>query len=850
MKPARARSRTRILLHFPVKVWCALIILAGLSHPFLPEGRWVLVHLFTLGAVTNSIVVWGRHFAQRSSQPPLSLIALLNAGILVVIGGKMSGLWLVLLVGAVIVSAALLWHATALARLKAWGYAISALCLPIGAILGVIMASPWGAARHDDLLLAHEIINLLGFLGCAAMGTLQRMFPAVWRTRAHVGYPRVVAGMMGSGLLLGALGAIGGLRSIAVIGVALIVCAWILQAVPWARDVLAVLSNPRDRVTYAAASVAAAVLWLIATLLWALPRMLTPGFVISSLTIPLIIGFGAQLLLGMMSYLLPVTIGGGPTALRAGMKEMDRGGVFRWALVNVGLLLWLLPLPSWARVGVSALCCLGLVAIVPLIALSAKAQIRALRSGEGPSVSDMPRGLRAPQACLALSVLTLVALVGSVLTTGGLGGGGATARQVNVEPTGQTVTAEVTAKDMAYLPHQVEAQPGDRLVLTFRNTDTQVHDLHLATGQDSGRVEPGGEVTLEVPVVPAEGIDGWCTIAGHRQMGMTFRVVTGAGAAPGGTGSADGTPGHSSHSGHDHDDMSGMIADPGPDSPTVSPWLRPSAPEQVHRVTLRAREFQAEVAPGLTQEVWSFSDAPVAPTLRGHIGDRFEITFINDGTMTHSLDFHAANASPDGMTTQVPPGETFHYTFTARRAGMWMYHCSTHPMTQHISRGMHGAVIIDPPGLPSVDHEVVLVGSEIYADPEDVIAEKPYAWRFNGYAAQYMSSAHPLHVKAGETVRFWVLAAGPNQGISFHVIGAQFHRVFKEGHLVLDADPDAAGGGSQTLDLAAAQGGYVETRFEEPGTYNFVDHQMIHAERGMRGQVIVEAATPAVSPNS
>ncbi|MCF4007126.1 multicopper oxidase domain-containing protein [Corynebacterium uropygiale] len=841
MKPSRSRSRARTLLHLPVKVWLVLIVLAGLTHPFLPEGRWVLVHLFTLGAVTNSIVVWGRHFAKRSSQPPLSLIALLNAGILVVIAGKMLGQWPVVLVGAVLVSAALLWHAAALIRLRAWWYALSTLCLPLGATMGVLIVSPWGAARHDDLLLAHEVINLLGFLGCAALGTLQRMFPAVWRTRAHGGWPRLVVGCMASGLLLGALGALGGLRPMAMVGVGLIALAWILQAIPWARDVLAVLRDPRDRVTYASASVAAAVCWLIGSLLVAVPRVLSPGFVISSLTIPLVIGFGAQLLLGMMSYLLPTTIGGGPSALRAGLREMDRGGMFRWALVNVGLLLWLLPLPSWARVGVSGLCCLGLAAVLPLIARAAKAQVSVLRGGEGPGVEDMPRGLRAQQVSLAVSVLAVVALVGSVLTTGNLGAGGSVA-PADVEPTGETVTAEVTAQDMSYSPAEVAARPGDRLVLTFRNTDSQVHDLHLATGQDSGRVEPGAEVTLEVPVVPAEGIEGWCTIAGHRQMGMTFRVTTGAGTAPRPTAGAGGHQ-------HGHG-QAGMIADPSSDSPTVDPWLAPASAERTHRVTLRASEFQAEVAPGMRQEVWSFGKDPVAPTLRGHLGDRFEITFINDGSMSHSLDFHATSASPDAMTTQVPPGETFHYAFTATRAGIWLYHCSTHPMSQHISMGMHGAVIIDPPGLAPVDHEVVLVGSEIYADPADVIAEEPSAWRFNGYAAQYVSSAHPLRVKAGETVRFWVLAAGPNQGLSFHIVGAQFHRVFKEGRMLLDEEPGAAGGGSQALDLAAAQGGYVETRFEEPGTYTFVDHQMVHAERGMRGNVIVEATTPAEHPNS
>lgn len=118
-------------------------------------------------------------------------------------------------------------------------------------------------------------------------------------------------------------------------------------------------------------------------------------------------------------------------------------------------------------------------------------------------------------------------------------------------------------------------------------------------------------------------------------------------------------------------------------------------------------------------------------------------------------------------------------------------------MSHHIAAGMHGAVVIDPPDLPEVDHEVLLVQSE-----------------------GYWGEAGP----------------GADKVMSFHIVGMQFHRMYKEGALTLD---DGAGGG-QALFLGAAQGGYVEARFPEPGTYTFVDHQMVHAEMGARGHVIVE----------
>ncbi len=60
--------------------------------------------------------------------------------------------------------------------------------------------------------------------------------------------------------------------------------------------------------------------------------------------------------------------------------------------------------------------------------------------------------------------------------------------------------------------------------------------------------------------------------------------------------------------------------------------------------------------------------------------------------------------------------------------------------------------------------------------------------------------------------------------------------MYKEGAYLLQ--PDEAGG-SQVLDLAPAQGGFVETTFPEAGHYAFVDHDMRHAEAGAHGTVEV-----------
>jgi nitrite reductase (NO-forming) len=229
--------------------------------------------------------------------------------------------------------------------------------------------------------------------------------------------------------------------------------------------------------------------------------------------------------------------------------------------------------------------------------------------------------------------------------------------------------------------------------------------------------------------------------------------------------------------------------------------------------------------------------------LRGHVGDTFEITLINDGSIDHSIDFHAGALAPDQPMRSIPVGESLTYRFTATRSGMWMYHCATMPMTMHIANGMFGAVIIDPPDLPPVDHEYIVVQSEYYlgsqggiVDEEKLANEQPDLVVFNGFANQYDHA--PLTAKVGDRVRIWVLAAGPNRGTSFHVVGGQFDTVFAEGAYLLQPGSPTAGG-SQTIALAPAQGGFVELTMPEAGHYPFVNHAMIDAERGAHGVIEV-----------
>ena len=456
------------------------------------------------------------------------------------------------------------------------------------------------------------------------------------------------------------------------------------------------------------------------------------------------------------------------------------------------------------------------------------------------------RGVLLGLATAGVAVVTGVALNGR----GASSDSGADA----VGATGNTVEVTVTVSGMRFVPDAVDVAPGDRLVITLDNTSDQVHDLVLANGAESGRVAAGRSATVDVGVVTGP-VEGWCSIAGHRAQGMVFHVTAAgtAGAAGHGAhgGGATGSGG-SGGSGGSAGSGGGAVPDYAVVLPAdvrgFDPALAPAgASTAVHEHTFTVTEQVMHVGAGVTQMRMTFNAGVPGPVLRGRVGDVFRITLVNKGSMSHSIDFHAGVLPPDDVMRSINPGESLVYEFTAQRAGIWLYHCSTAPMSVHLASGMHGAVIIDPPNLTAVDREYVVVQSEIYLGPEGggtdavkVAAKTPDLFAFNGIAFQYRD--RPFTARPGERVRFWVLDAGPSEPMSFHAVGLQFDQVFFEGAWTLGG-PDRIGaawsGGSQALGLHPAQGGFVECVPPAASTYTVVSHSFADMEKGAMGHLVV-----------
>jgi nitrite reductase (NO-forming) len=270
------------------------------------------------------------------------------------------------------------------------------------------------------------------------------------------------------------------------------------------------------------------------------------------------------------------------------------------------------------------------------------------------------------------------------------------------------------------------------------------------------------------------------------------------------------------------------------------------------RLDLFTVEQEGRLAEATTFGYWTFNGKVPGPFVRVRVGDTVDVHLKNsaDSNMIHSVDFHAATGPGGGAAAlQVDPGAEKSMTFKALVPGLYVYHCATPMVAEHIANGMYGLILVEPEaGLPPVDHEFYVMQGEVYTEAafgqhgsqefsvEKLLNERPEYFVFNGSVGA-ISKLHPLHAKVGETVRLFFGVGGPNFTSSFHVIGEIFDKVYNLGGLV--SPPQE---GIQTVSVAPGGAVITEFKLHVPGNYTIVDHALARVERGLAGLLIVEGA--------
>ncbi|HXG07849.1 MAG TPA: multicopper oxidase domain-containing protein [Nitrososphaera sp.] len=301
------------------------------------------------------------------------------------------------------------------------------------------------------------------------------------------------------------------------------------------------------------------------------------------------------------------------------------------------------------------------------------------------------------------------------------------------------------------------------------------------------------------------------------------------------------------------------------------------------KVTLIADEVDVQIAPdnalhpgGVMYRAMVFNGTVPGPVISVDLGDTIEFTLINEGDVIHSIDFHAgygpsaavgANASDKGSTVQ--SGESVTWTWQPPFAGVFFYHCGADGLNgvwEHIANGMYGGIVVHPPNEEPAKEFYVVFG-EIYSnnvegvfvaangtgtfDVGQFLTGNPDIVMTNGMAHKYVPAlgnvaqlplnpeAEIFKVRPGEPTRWYIVNAGPNDGVAFHFISGMID--IRDGFVKNRYGTQILN--DETWWIPPGSGSVIEAVFPEEGIYVGVDHAMNDVVKG--GAFVVQATEEA-----
>ncbi|KFY40010.1 hypothetical protein V494_03703 [Pseudogymnoascus sp. VKM F-4513 (FW-928)] len=289
-------------------------------------------------------------------------------------------------------------------------------------------------------------------------------------------------------------------------------------------------------------------------------------------------------------------------------------------------------------------------------------------------------------------------------------------------------------------------------------------------------------------------------------------------------------------------------------APNVPPPITRDYPVLL-QVPMVTATKEAQLTSQYKYEQWTFNDMVPGPFIRARVGDVVELSLTNkDETGNpHNIDCHAFTGPGGGSAlTTAEENQTKTANFKLLCPGLYLYHCAAAPVPVHIANGMYGLIYVQPAegDLPAVDKEYYVMQSEFYYEPPEVLEngrksdtvefsypnamrEEPDIVVFNGRESAMTRDA-PLKAEVGESVRIFFGNAGPNLTSSFHVIGSNFKKVYRDGDVL---SPPA--NYVQTISVPPGSASIVDMKMVVPGTYALVDHAIFRLDKGAVGYLNV-----------
>lgn len=275
---------------------------------------------------------------------------------------------------------------------------------------------------------------------------------------------------------------------------------------------------------------------------------------------------------------------------------------------------------------------------------------------------------------------------------------------------------------------------------------------------------------------------------------------------------------------------------------------------KVIEVKLTVEEKEMSIGNGAKIQAATFNGSIPGPAIVVHQNDYVELTLENPktNTMVHSIDLHAVTgALGGGGLTKVKPGQSVVIRFKATKPGVFVYHCAPGGLMipYHVVSGMNGIIMVlprdglkDMAGKPVSYDRAYYIGEQDFYVPqntngsyrqysslpeamEDTLAVmktlQPTHVVFNG-AVGALTKANTLQAQVGEKVLF--IHSQANRDSRPHLIGGHGDLVWSTGSFA-----DTPQSNLETWFIRGGSAGAMLYEFKQPGTYVYLNHNLIEA---------------------
>ncbi len=245
--------------------------------------------------------------------------------------------------------------------------------------------------------------------------------------------------------------------------------------------------------------------------------------------------------------------------------------------------------------------------------------------------------------------------------------------------------------------------------------------------------------------------------------------------------------------------------------------------QKIREFQITATSSPLQLNSAISFVTWNYNGRVPGPTLRAKEGEKVRVVFLNEAGHAHTMHFHGIHAAEMDGVKPVRHGKNTIYEFDAEPYGLHLYHCHIGPVTRHITKGLYGMFIVDPPqGRPPADELVLVMGGYDINDEQ-----KNQLYAFNGLPDYYKNN--PILIYKNQLIRLYLLNMIEFDPVATFHVHANFFKVYPTG---MTLKPSWE---SDVITMGTSERHILEFSYPFSGKYMFHPHQDDIAEAGCMG---------------